>query len=598
MFAKRAISIIALMGLAAIFAGGMFSFVKAAPPSDTFVYATGSGPVDMDPIYAWDSASIDVIDQVCQPLMWYNVTEPNAPLEPLLAASMPTVSSNNTQYNFTLRQGVFFHDGNPFNASAAKWNLDRLNYFVDPACPSSDGQTQTASLYLWNNGTFIIKNVKVLGTYELQINLNVPYGPFLNLLTFSSADMLSPVDTPIHNLLSYATLGENMTGTGPYTFGKWDAPNGKVYFTANPNYWGQAAKIHYLVFDVILDSQTLDQTMLAKQDSFTVGQLPANYAAESAAGSGLTVANSPKTLAIEYLSMNNVLMNVTYREALSYCFDYNYFLNTIDLGLVSPLYGVIPDGMTYYNPAIPHVFTNVTFARQLLIDAKVAPTDAAKHLLDNSTNTAWWTHIATHSSPVASFNITYNTDNANRLDIALLMQTDAAKLGISIIIIGVTWPQFLHLLFASPMKMQMFCLGWLPDFNDPDDYVGPLLSNDSSSNGALVNDSTLQALMLQGRTATTNASRQAAYDAISTRIQNVTFPYIWLDQGINHEVHLSTVMGYPDNKEGLNYFSYCWYSTSGSSGPTLPGFDMLLISLATGGMFVCLVLVNRKKFMQ
>jgi len=346
----KAMTLMLLMALSSVCALATISPAKAVPATNTLVYATGSGPVAMDPIFAWDSASDDVLNQVCQGLLWYNVTEASAPLEPLLAASMPVLASNQTSYTVTLRQGVRFQDGTPFNASAAQFTFNRLAWFMNETgtLPASIGVTQVSSLFVWANGTFIINSTKVISNYVLQINLNEPYGPFLQLLTFTALYMMSPTEVIScgcqYQYLNYASTSENLTGTGPYTFNSWDPTLNKVYFTANPLYWGQPAKIHYLVFDVITDSQTLDNTMLAKQDSFSEATLPADVATANST-SGLTLDNGPLTLTIEYLSMNNVLINQTFRCALSYCFNYSYFLNTIDLGLAAPLHGVIPNGM-------------------------------------------------------------------------------------------------------------------------------------------------------------------------------------------------------------------------------------------------------------
>src|SRR6266702_2875688 len=53
---------------------------------------------------------------------------PAAPAaQPALAASWET--PNDTTWRFKLRQGVKFHDGSPFNATVAKYSLER---FVDP----------------------------------------------------------------------------------------------------------------------------------------------------------------------------------------------------------------------------------------------------------------------------------------------------------------------------------------------------------------------------------------------------------------------------------------------------------------------------------
>ncbi len=46
-------------------------------------------------------------------------------VEPALASDWE-ISEDGTVYTFTLRDGVSFHDGSPFNAEAVKFNFDRM----------------------------------------------------------------------------------------------------------------------------------------------------------------------------------------------------------------------------------------------------------------------------------------------------------------------------------------------------------------------------------------------------------------------------------------------------------------------------------------
>jgi ABC-type transport system substrate-binding protein len=49
---------------------------------------------------------------------------PDYQIEPLLAESWEFIEPNT--YRFTLRQGVTFHDGTPFNAEAVLWSMGRI----------------------------------------------------------------------------------------------------------------------------------------------------------------------------------------------------------------------------------------------------------------------------------------------------------------------------------------------------------------------------------------------------------------------------------------------------------------------------------------
>lgn len=66
-------------------------------------------------------SSFPALDLVYEPLVRYM---PDGTIKPALAKSWK-ISDDGKTWTFQLRQGVTFHDGTPFDATAAKWNLDR-----------------------------------------------------------------------------------------------------------------------------------------------------------------------------------------------------------------------------------------------------------------------------------------------------------------------------------------------------------------------------------------------------------------------------------------------------------------------------------------
>ena len=108
----------AISGIANIGLLMQLGLVQTTPPvTDTLVYGTMYGPDSLDPQYAWDSASFDVLIQVYEGLFMYDLADPDTPVVPMLASAMGTWDATNTQYTVILRQGVEFHDGSKFNAS-------------------------------------------------------------------------------------------------------------------------------------------------------------------------------------------------------------------------------------------------------------------------------------------------------------------------------------------------------------------------------------------------------------------------------------------------------------------------------------------------
>ena len=88
------------------------------------VVALQGDMVYADPSLVSDGNSLYVATQVVEGLVGL-APGTISDVIPVLAASMPTVSADGKTYTFTLRTGVTFHDGTPFNAAAVKFNYDR-----------------------------------------------------------------------------------------------------------------------------------------------------------------------------------------------------------------------------------------------------------------------------------------------------------------------------------------------------------------------------------------------------------------------------------------------------------------------------------------
>ena len=94
----------------------------AGGPVQRLLVASGADAVTLDPGISFDGQSPLLWRAAYEPLVQYkdNTTE----IIPHLAEKFE-VSPDKLTYTFTIRQGVTFHDGEPFNAAAVKANIDR-----------------------------------------------------------------------------------------------------------------------------------------------------------------------------------------------------------------------------------------------------------------------------------------------------------------------------------------------------------------------------------------------------------------------------------------------------------------------------------------
>jgi peptide/nickel transport system substrate-binding protein len=100
-----------------------FSASIRAASDSTVTYAMYGDIADWDPASA---ASLEVLMlvNVYEPLLWYNAPGSAEQFSPALATSW-SVSDDGLSWTFNLRKKVKFHDGEAFNAAAAKASLDR-----------------------------------------------------------------------------------------------------------------------------------------------------------------------------------------------------------------------------------------------------------------------------------------------------------------------------------------------------------------------------------------------------------------------------------------------------------------------------------------
>ena len=139
-----------------------------------------------------------------------------------------------TQIVFELRQGVVFHNGNPFSAYDVKETL-------------IVARTSTFSNTLFANVD--IDNINVLDRYTIEVNLTYPFAPLLDVLASYRAGIIDSVSY----LEDPAAFGRNPVGTGPMMLSNWVSGD-RIELVENPNYWGEPLGFAACTFRVILEA--------------------------------------------------------------------------------------------------------------------------------------------------------------------------------------------------------------------------------------------------------------------------------------------------------------------------------------------------------
>src|SRR6056297_1715500 len=160
MYKKKSIVIFIIMSVIVLLSS---LSSMAAEYGGTLVYGRGNDSVSLDPINTTDGESFKVTQQIYDTLLMYKpgTTEP----VPCLAKEWE-VTEDGKKWIFYLREDVNFHDGNPFNAEAVKFNFDRWRFEDNPY---HVGGTFASYPYVFGGFPGIIKEVKALDDYTLEI---------------------------------------------------------------------------------------------------------------------------------------------------------------------------------------------------------------------------------------------------------------------------------------------------------------------------------------------------------------------------------------------------------------------------------------------
>ena len=189
------------------------SWAAAAAPQKggSLIIAVGDEPPGLDPT-ASASAAIDrvVYANIMEGLV---KVDRNGQFVPGLAASWD-VSSDGKVYTFHLRKGVSFHNGEPFNAQAAKWNIERA---------TAEG-TKNAHPEFFR----VIANIQTPDSNTLKLTLKDVDALFIVHLAEGDGVMLP--------MKGYENMAAAPVGTGPFKFSKWSRGD-SVEMVRNDKYW-------------------------------------------------------------------------------------------------------------------------------------------------------------------------------------------------------------------------------------------------------------------------------------------------------------------------------------------------------------------------
>jgi peptide/nickel transport system substrate-binding protein len=140
-----------------------------------------------------------------------------------------------TTWEFRLRKGVRFHNGDPFTAGDAKFSLDRA---------------RTHPKSLQKGYVALVKEVRVVDPHTLHLKTERVFPDLLPNLT-----NIAIYPEKYHKEVGDAAFAQRPIGTGPYRLQEWIKDRHAV-LRANDQHWGGAPAIKTLTFRPIPEGTT------------------------------------------------------------------------------------------------------------------------------------------------------------------------------------------------------------------------------------------------------------------------------------------------------------------------------------------------------
>ncbi|MBQ9015163.1 MAG: ABC transporter substrate-binding protein [Firmicutes bacterium] len=152
---------------------------------------------------------------------------------PALAESYDLDKDTNT-YTFHLREGVTWHDGEPFTANDVRFTIEAI---MNP-----DNESEIFSNYE------DIEKIEVIDDQTVSFQLKDPNVAFLEYMTIGilPAHLLEGKDMQSDEYFRAPV------GTGPYKFEAWDEGQ-SITLAKNEDYWGGAPNIDTVIFKIVVD---------------------------------------------------------------------------------------------------------------------------------------------------------------------------------------------------------------------------------------------------------------------------------------------------------------------------------------------------------
>lgn len=471
-----------------------------AEPEATFNFGTPSQPLGLDPALTTDAESYRVTRQVLEGLV--GVDGSTGQPAPLLATEWQELDDG-LQYDFTLRSGVTFHDGTPFNAAAVCANFDRWFTFPEALRKQAPGMSFKGVFKAFSDtpGLSIFKSCTALAPDNVRIALTRPFTGFLQALTLPAFAISSPqaMASMTANVLDKTQAGLPVSayalhpvGTGPYTFTSWDAD--KLTLSSYKGYWGdrgQIATINFIPYD---HPQTRLQALLdGKIDGYDL-VTAGNF--DPLVKRGMQIIQRDP-FSVMYLGINQAvapLQKPEIRQAIELAVDKETLIRKFFIDNTTQATQFVPPKLSGFNNNAPSLGYDPEKAKKLLADAGYKGEELKFYYPLNVTRP----YLPTPEKIYAE------------------LSRQLTAVGFNIKPVPLEWSSGYLQKVQSPGDHALHLLGWNGAYSDADNFLAPLFGELNGEFG--YQDSKVFAEIDRARGMPDGKDRTSLYQSINAEI--------------------------------------------------------------------------------
>ncbi len=444
----------------------------------------GPDPITLDPACASDAGSAEYIVEVFSGLVSF---DKDLKIIPDIAQSYET-SDDGKVYTFHLRSNVLFHDSSRrVTAADFKFSMERS---LNPKTQSTVGEVYLDDLA--GAKDFIagkaksVSGIVAVDDNTLQLTITEPNPVFLEKLTYPTAYAVDQRQVGDATCFEGADWTRKPNATGPFRLKEWQLGQ-RITLEPNQNYYLDPKPVLSKVTYVLSGGSPLVMYENGEIDITGVGINDIERVRDPSEPLNKEYKEAP-SLDVTYIGFNTQdkpFNDPRVRQALNMAVDRDFLANEFLSKLVLPATGILPQGMPGYNENLQGAKFDASAAAKLLDEA------GGTQLLDG-------VKLLTSGQGAAPSNI-----------LAAVSAMWKQNLGVDISIEQEDFGLFLRDIDSG--SFQMFSLGWVADYPDPQNFLEIKFRSGSANNETKYSNLQVDTLLDQARTEKDQQKRLQMY---------------------------------------------------------------------------------------